>query len=367
MLNVLYNPYSVVTTYMLPVEQGGPQWKRRKTLGKTVLDKTESDIATMLKDEYGIHQIPIVSRMFGFVVNSFFVEKPYPTLVDVPPDQRGYLNKLQFGLGKVGYSINDVRRIIVTHPHFDHFGAARTIAETSGADIWVSEGGARWLEDFQGEIRSEEMVRDALLFESGAKDTEVQDVDEYYRRAAPLARSIKPTRRLKEGDSFELASLVFMVTTVPGHTPWCILLHDVEYKMGFSGDFLQTVTSNPIIQRNTKIMQSYNSLKSYIVSLEKIRATGLRLALPGHGAIIQDGSKKAQQILQVINGRRNMILRLLKQPNQTPVEISHRLFPDLLPGRLFNAVSEVMAHLEILEEDGLIHRVGNHPTHFSLS
>jgi len=336
-------------------------------LGKTAPDNTESDIVTILKDKYGIHKIPITSRMFGFVVNSYFVEKPCPTLVDVPPDEKVYLDKLQSGLGRVGYSINDVRRIIVTHPHFDHFGAARTIGETSGAEIWVSEGGVSWFEDFEGEIYSEEMVRNASLFESGATNIEVQDVDEYYCRATPLARSIKPTRLLKEGDLFELSSLVFTVTTVSGHTPWCILLHDVEYRLGFSGDFLQTVTSNPIIQSNTKIVQAYNSLKSYITSLKKICATGLRLALPGHGEIIQDASEKAQQILLVINERRNMILRFLKKPYQTPVEISHRLFPNLLPGRLFNAVSEVIAHLEILEENGLIHRVANHPTRFSLS
>ena len=335
-------------------------------MGKTAPDNTESDVVTILKDKYGIHKIPITSRMFGFVVNSYFVEKPCPTLVDVPPDEEVYLDKLQSGLGRVGYSINDVRRIIVTHPHFDHFGAARTIAETSGAEIWASEGGTRWFEDFEGEIHSEEMVRSALLFESGATNSEVQDVDEYYCRATPLARSIKPTRLLREGDLFELSSLVFTVTTVPGHTPWCILLHDVEYRLGFSGDFLQTVTSNPIIQRNTKIMPSYNSLKSYFASLEKISASGLQLALPGHGEIIRDGSKKAQQILLVISERRNMILSFLKEPYQTPVEISHRLFPDLLPGRLFNAVSETMAHLEILEENGLIHRVANHPMRFSL-
>jgi hypothetical protein len=114
-------------------------------------------------------------------------------------------------------------------------------------------------------------------------------------------------------------------------------------------------------------MQSYNSLKSYITSLEKICTSGLQLALPGHGEIIEDGSRRARQILQVISERRKTILHFLKKPYQTPVEISHRLFPDLLPGRLFNAVSEVTAHLEILEENRLIQRVSNHPTRFSLS
>ena len=182
-------------------------------------DKTESDITEILRDKYGIHKIPIASRIFGFVVNSYFVEKPCPTLVDVPPDEKVYLDKLQSGLGNVGCSINDVRRIIATHPHFDHFGSARTIAEKSGAEIWVSEGGVRWFEDFEGEIRSEETVRTTLLFESGANNTEVQDVDKYYRRATPLARNVKPDRLLKEGDIFDLSTMSFTVTNVPGHTP----------------------------------------------------------------------------------------------------------------------------------------------------
>src|SRR5208283_2985901 len=124
-------------------------------MAKTMSDKAQSEIAAMLQEEHGIHRIPIASRMFGFVVNTFFVEKPYPTLVDVPPDQGVYLEKLQSGLRKAGYSIGDIRRIIVTHPHFDHFGLARTIVEMTGAEVWVPGAAARWFEDFNGEIRKE--------------------------------------------------------------------------------------------------------------------------------------------------------------------------------------------------------------------
>ncbi len=335
-------------------------------MGKTMPDKAKSDITAMLQEEYGIHKIPIVSRMFGFVVNSFFVEKPYPTLVDVPPDESVYLNKLQSGLRKAGYSIGDVRRIIVTHPHFDHFGLAKTIAEMTGAEVWVPGGGARWFEDFKGEIHKEETFRRSFLLQSGASDRAIRDVDDYYCRANPLARSLKPDRILKEGDLFELSSLSFTVTSVPGHTPWCVLLNDLENRLGFSGDFLQPITSNPLIQRVTRTLESYNSMRSYIASLLKVRAMNLHIALPGHGDIIEDGMKRIQDILSMIGQRREIILHILKDPRQTPVEISHRLFPDLLPGRLFNAVSEVTGHLEILEEDRLVARVGNHPARFSL-
>jgi len=332
----------------------------------TLIEPHGSDIEAILREEYGIHRIPISSRMFGFVVNSFFVEKPYPTLVDVPPDEGVYLDKLQSGLEKAGHSLKDIRRIIVTHPHFDHFGSARTISETSGAELWASERGAAWFEDFEEQISAEERFRHELLLDSNATDTEIQEVDNYYRKATPLARSIKPVKYLKEGDRFELSSLVFTVTAVPGHTPWCILLHDVENRLGFSGDFLQSVTSNPLIQRNTKALPSYNSLKSYTRSLEKICAMGLQTVLAGHGEIIENGSKKAQDILGVIQQRREAILHILGDSSHTLVEIGRTLFPDLLPGRLFNAICEIVSHLELIEEEGFVVRVGNQPTRYAL-
>jgi glyoxylase-like metal-dependent hydrolase (beta-lactamase superfamily II) len=335
-------------------------------MAKIMSDEGKSDIAAMLQEEYGIHKIPIVSRMFGFVVNTFFVEKPYPTLVDVPPDESTYLNKLQSGLKKVGYSIGDVRRIIVTHPHFDHFGLARTIAEMTGAEVWVPGGGARWFESFEEEIHKEETFRRSFLLQSGASDTEIRDVNDYYCRANSLARNVKPDRFLKEGDLFELSSLSFTVTSVPGHTPWCVLFSDLENRLAFSGDFLQPVTANPLIQRMTRTLESYNSIRLYIQSLVKVRAMNQRIILPGHGEIIEDGTKRIEDILSMIDQRRKLILHILKEPGQTPVEIGRRLFPDLLPGRLFNAVSEITAHLEILEQDRLVARVGNDPARFCL-
>ena len=90
----------------------------------------------------------------------------------------------------------------------------------------------------------------------------------------------------------------------------------------------------------------------------------LKLALPGHGEIIWDGSEKAKEILVIIDQRREAILHFLKGAPQTAAEMSHKLFPDLLPGQLFNAISEVTAHVEILEEEGLIQRTGHYPIQY---
>jgi glyoxylase-like metal-dependent hydrolase (beta-lactamase superfamily II) len=333
-------------------------------LRKALADGIGKGLREILEHEYGIYKIPIVSKMFGFVVNSFFVEKPCPTLIDVPPDRGTYLEKLQSGLKEIGYSLADIKRIVATHPHFDHFGAALTISEISGAEVWAAREGAHWFKDFQQESGVEESARSALLIESGANKTDVQAVYKYYCRATPLARNIEPNRMLDEGDIFDLSSFTFSVTRVPGHTPWCALFHDINMEIAFSGDFLQPITLNPLIQRNPKTLASYNSLTAYINSLEKVGALGLKIALPGHGEIITDATKRARQLLDTIHKRQRTILDFLEE-EQTPFMISRLLFSGMLPGMLFNAVSEVTAHLEILEQQGLVHKVGEHPARFS--
>jgi hypothetical protein len=50
--------------------------------------------------------------------------------------------------------------------------------------------------------------------------------------------------------------------------------------------------------------------------------------------------KRIQDILSMNRSEMRDNPHILKDPRQTPVEISRRLFPDPLPGRLFNAVSE---------------------------
>jgi glyoxylase-like metal-dependent hydrolase (beta-lactamase superfamily II) len=334
-------------------------------LRRTITGKTKPEIRKMLVDDHGIHKISIVSNMFGFVVNSYFVEKPCPTLIDVPPDHKIYLEKLQISLKAIGYSLADIKRIITTHPHFDHFGAAQTISELSGAEVWIAHEGAHWFKDFQKEIHVEESARSIFLLESGASENNVKVVDEYYCRATPLARNIEPERMLKEGDLFDLSTFTFTTTRVPGHTPWCALFHDVNMKIAFSGDFLQTISLNPLIQRNPKTLSAYNSLSVYINSLEKVGASGLRITLPGHGEIITDGAERARQLLGLIYERRKTIFDLLEEDEQTPFAISCRLFSDILPGMLFNAISEVSAHLELLEKQGLVRKVGEHPVRFS--
>lgn len=314
----------------------------------------------------GIHTVRINTPIPDVKVNIYFIKEPVPTLIDAPPEEKLYLDELSAGLGAVGYSLEDIGRIIITHPHFDHFGSARAISDKSGAEIWISQGGARWLEGYETELHNEEMFRSMILKKAGAAASEIKFVTEFYRQANCFARGAKPARYLKRGDTFELASRSFAITEIPGHTPWCILIHDVNNATAFTGDFLvPDISSRPLVQWTDIMSKDYKTLKSYIASLKKVREMNLQIAFPGHGKIIRDPSKRIDDLLSFIDVKRRSILSILKKDRQTPLQIIRELFPDLPREGLFRAVSDVMAHLEMLEEDHLAETIDGTPVYFS--
>ena len=323
------------------------------------------DIVELLDLEYGIRPIRC-SLPIPATVNIYFVKDPVPTLIDAPPEGMKYLEELEAGLRSAGYSIQDIKRVIITHPHFDHYGLSQTICERSGAEVWVFGDGAHWIEEYEKELQNEEVYRKGLLEKAGATVPEVEDVTEYYREANCFAHGARASKHLRGGERFRLASLTFTVTHIPGHTPFCILLHDTSNSLAFTGDFLPPdIPSMPLVQWTDIRSKHYRPTAEYLASLKKVRAMNLQVALPGHGQIIQEPSKKIDSLLGLIDERRKAVLAVLKKGSHTPVEIAREIFPRLPMEALFRAVSDVMGHLEMLEEAGLAERRGGNPLYFS--
>jgi len=108
----------------------------------------------------------------------------------------------------------------------------------------------------------------------------------------------------------------------------------------------------PLVQWTDIRSKHYRSTVEYLASLKKVRKMDLRVALPGHGQIIQEPSRKIDSLLGLIDARRKAVLAVLKKGSHTPVEIAREIFPHLPLEALFRAVSDVMGHLEMLEMEG---------------
>jgi len=315
----------------------------------------------------GIHRLEISTPFPVGTVNSYLVEGPVPTLIDTPPNGRQYLDEVTEKLRTLGFRIQDIERIIVTHPHIDHSGLAATIQELSGAEVWASAGGVGWLEDYEEELRREEEFSTTFLVGAGVPEAWIKDVlPQFFGPARAFSRSVKPTRYLAAGDDLSLAGASFTIKAVPGHTPWCMLIYDPESGIGFSGDFLlKNISSNALCQRPDVAPSGYKSLKAYLNSLREVQAMHLRCIFPGHGDIISEPSLRIDELLSFIAERRALVLSVLARGEKTPFEMMEEIFPDLPGHQLFLAISEIMGHLEVLEDEGLALRTHHDPLRFA--
>ena len=58
-------------------------------------------------------------------------------LIDCAMQETLYL--LIDSIRALGFNPHDIKKLLLTHGHFDHCGAARAIQEMSGCEIWIGE------------------------------------------------------------------------------------------------------------------------------------------------------------------------------------------------------------------------------------
>ncbi len=61
-------------------------------------------------------------------------------LIDAMNPEKRYMDAILKGISDIGYEITDLKHIVITHGHGDHYGLADELRKLSGAKIYISEG-----------------------------------------------------------------------------------------------------------------------------------------------------------------------------------------------------------------------------------
>ena len=96
-------------------------WERKASTVKQRFSQVLADL--------GIDVFRVSTPHPALTVNTYFVQEPVPTLVDAPTGSRDFLGELETCIKALGYALEDIETVIVTHPHPDHWGSARAIAD----------------------------------------------------------------------------------------------------------------------------------------------------------------------------------------------------------------------------------------------
>ena len=127
----------------------------------------------------------------------------------------GMADAINAALGEVGLSLEDIKRIIVTHHDMDHIGSVNAVVAASGAQVWALEreipliDGREWP---QKRLKPEQL--EALLADPSVPQAR-KDMLQRISTMPPM--TVKVDRALKDGEVLPMAGGVRVMAT-PGHT-----------------------------------------------------------------------------------------------------------------------------------------------------
>ncbi len=314
----------------------------------------------MSESELLIHTLALPTPFPVGPVNVYLVEGEPLTLVDVGPRVQEAWTALEEGLARHGYTPADVQQVVITHTHSDHLGNLARLVERSGARVFAHRRNHDWITDFPTEWVRRIAYYVECMQRGGAPREQVAFVRETLAPGIHLGASV-PEEHLHlvdEGDTVTMGGVEWQVYHTPGHASGHIVLYQPQAKLLLAGDhLLAKVSSNPVLESPLRgETQRPRSLVDYVESLKKVAQLDVRRVLTGHGPPVEDHRALVEQRLAMHRERLARILGFLADGPRTPYQICRALFPNLADRDVFLAMSEVIAHLDVLEAEGQVMR-----------
>ncbi|HKJ35040.1 MAG TPA: MBL fold metallo-hydrolase [Solirubrobacterales bacterium] len=201
------------------------------------------------------------------------------------PGGRG---QLEHALRYAGYSLADVQLVVATHAHADHFGAAGTVVDASGCDLWMHPAWTHirtMVEDpDQAWERRIEVAR-----QSGVPSKALARYEERREEPPVIDRIIEPAEELVPGVEIETDIGTWEVHETPGHAPSHVVLHQPERKLMISGDHLLGRVSLFFDFGHTS-----DPVAEFGESLDRVAGLETDLCLAGHGRPFRDVPAKIE-------------------------------------------------------------------------
>jgi glyoxylase-like metal-dependent hydrolase (beta-lactamase superfamily II) len=321
-----------------------------------------------------IHQIVLPTPWDVGPVQVYLIEQEPLTLVDTGVRTPASRAALAGALEALGYGLEDVRRVLLTHYHGDHLGQAATLRRASpGLEVWCHEDDADLCEGFSA-ARDENIEGTDRLFRDFGVPAELRDrqraMREGFVRQDPLCDPSPIDRRLRDGESVPFKDLSLRVIHAPGHTAGHCLYHEPGSGALLTGDHLMgnavPYTDNYLIDAPPdpadplRRPARFRGLPLYLGGLRALRRQRFRMLLPAHGGVIERPARAIDDALLFYEVRIQRVLRALRGRAAalgwaSAWELWKELFPKADPvTEMRTRMFMVIGALDLLEQQGLV-------------
>jgi len=305
-------------------------------------------------------QIQLANPLFEGHNNVYVIgaQKSSPTvLIDTGTGTSQTQRTLSNGLSELGIGFEDVDEVLVTHFHSDHAGLAGLIQDESNAQVQAHQADAPLVRRDKDAIESFETERRSLIRQWDVPKLKLSDLYKYvqehnaYAGPKPVVTNLSPDRKLAFG------STILRTIHLPGHTAGqCGFVTEGEDGTGlFCGDALLPDYTPNVGGTDIRLQRP---LEKYLQTLQHIIDSGYHRVWPGHREVIESPTERAREIVSHHRLRAEQIYRTISEDGPLTVwGLSTYLFGDLEGIHIMAGAGEVYAHLNHLEENGIVESI----------
>jgi glyoxylase-like metal-dependent hydrolase (beta-lactamase superfamily II) len=318
-----------------------------------------------------IHRISVPTPYAVGPVNCYLLDGPEPALVDTGPPTPDAEAALRAGLAAIAVPIQDIAQIVLTHHHPDHAGGlawllAEAAARRQAPVLLGHPDNDLWLLDRPDLLQSRLAFFAALYRYCGVEGDAAEAMR---RRYADYDRPLSPRPvdvPLREGHQIDLAGARWQIYETPGHAGTHVALVRGDGTALVGDTLLERISSNALAEPpHAGQAERPSAMLAYRKTLRRLAGMPLHLLLPGHGPPFGDHAALIARRLAAHEERATRLLAGLAADHHTVLALAYFLFPGLPEGQLFLGISEVLGHLDILEEQGRARHSGEAPARYS--
>jgi glyoxylase-like metal-dependent hydrolase (beta-lactamase superfamily II) len=307
--------------------------------------------------------VPLPNSSLRYVFVYVFETERGVYIVDAGWNTDEAYESLSAGLDEAGFSIKDVRGVMVTHIHPDHYGLAGRVREASGAWISLHPADARLIADRYDEPTELLDRVGAMLRRMGAPEDEMPSLQQAAMPLRSLVAAVQPDILLEDGARPEVPGWDLSAIWTPGHSPGHLCFWEPRHQLMLSGDHvLPRITPNIPFHPQA----GDDPLGDFLASLDKLQHYEADEVLPAHEHRFVGLQSRLEELRTHHQHRFEEIVVAIGDGVQTAWGIAERMHWsrswDRIEGFMRRAaVAEAMAHLRALERRGVLRETPGEP------
>ncbi len=284
-------------------------------------------------------------------------------MLDAGLNTEASYNALISGLSQIGYRIDYIRKLIISHYHLDHCGLALRLQKKFSIPVYLHEADKKILQFFKKHVEHyPEKIWEFYSSYGVPKDTMDFITKELYVYKA-LILGPTDTLPIEDEDIFDIENGYIQAIFTPGHTPGHMSFFLPEEGIFFGADFLlKNEWPHGGIYPHTI---GYNPIKDYLSSLKKVKELNPKIIVPSHGESIYEPVERINDTIKFITKKIEEIYDTLKKGPLNLAQICDKCFKSYDSSlNYFFLLSLGLAYVTYLKEQGIVEEIKINDTIF---